>query len=134
MDNLIWIIYIIDTLLDSVLGFGIVIAVALSIFLIIVLVNLGEARNTAETHNGNAYYKNKATYWEAYNTKRPLVILCFLIPVLILIPSKTTAYKLLAIYGGVELLKTPEMQEIGGKGMEVLNKAMNEYLDESTGE
>jgi glucan phosphoethanolaminetransferase (alkaline phosphatase superfamily) len=48
-----------------------------------------------------------------------------------LVPSKETAYKMLAAYGVESLVTNPEVQKLGGKSLDVINKAMDEYLKES---
>jgi len=48
-----------------------------------------------------------------------------------LVPDKETSYVLLAAYGVQEIASNDKVQELGGKSLEVLEKAMNEYLKES---
>ena len=47
-----------------------------------------------------------------------------------LLPTKDTAYKMLAAYGVQSIVTNPEVQKLGGKSLDVLNKAMDEYLQE----
>lgn len=49
----------------------------------------------------------------------------------IIIPSKDTAYTMLAAYAGSEIVQTEEMKEIGGKSFEVLNKFLDDYLEDT---
>ena len=46
------------------------------------------------------------------------------------IPSRDTAYKMLAAYGVQEIMVTDEAKKIGSKSLEVLDKAMSDYLGE----
>lgn len=46
------------------------------------------------------------------------------------VPSKDTAYKMLAAYGAQELAEMEEAKEVGGKAYEALNKILDDYLDE----
>ena len=47
------------------------------------------------------------------------------------IPERDTAYKMLAAYGVEEAIKLPQVQGIADKSLQVLNKAMDDYLKES---
>ena len=47
-----------------------------------------------------------------------------------LIPSKDTAYKMLAAYGVTEIATNDKVKELGGKSLQVLEKAMDEYIKE----
>ena len=49
-----------------------------------------------------------------------------------LLPTKDTAYKMLAAYGVTELVKSEDVRRLGSKSLEVLEKAMNSYIEEST--
>ncbi len=48
-----------------------------------------------------------------------------------LMPSKDTAYKMLAAYGVTEIAQSEEAKRLAGKSLEVLERAMDEYLAES---
>lgn len=48
-----------------------------------------------------------------------------------LVPTKATAYKMLAAYGVTEIAQNESVQNLGGKSLEVLEKAMDDYLKES---
>lgn len=72
-------------------------------------------------------------YPEFYKSLWPLkVFLLISIPLLFFIPSKDTAYKMLAAYGVQSIITNPEVQKLGGKSLDVLNKTMDEYLQEGT--
>lgn len=45
-----------------------------------------------------------------------------------LIPSEETAYKMLAAYGVTEIVNNEDAKRLGGKSLEVLESAMDEYL------
>jgi len=47
------------------------------------------------------------------------------------IPERDTAYKMLAAYGVEEAIKLPQVQGVADKSLQVLNKAMDDYLKES---
>ncbi len=69
---------------------------------------------------------------EFYKSLWPLKVFLFIsIPLLFLIPTKETAYKMLAAYGVESLVTNPEVQKLGGKSLDVINKAMDDYLKES---
>lgn len=48
----------------------------------------------------------------------------------LLIPNKETSYKMLAAYGTVELVTNETVQKYAGGSLQVLDKAMTEYLGE----
>ena len=45
-----------------------------------------------------------------------------------LMPSKDTAYKMLAAYGVAEIADNERVKNLGGKSLEVLEQAMDDYL------
>ena len=116
LDNLVWIVYLIDVFCGD--NDGVIILIALGacgwLFVKVGVVDTGCPWHTAAL---------KLPNWPAYLIVSLMVLSNF-------IPSKDTAYKMLAIYGGVELLQQPEIQEVGGKGLDVLNKVMDDYLQE----
>lgn len=66
-----------------------------------------------------------------YPTKtRYYFLLAFFILSCNLIPNKDTCYAMLAAYGVESIVTNPEVQKLGGKSLDVLNKAMDEYLEE----
>ena len=50
------------------------------------------------------------------------------------IPTKDTAYKMLAAYGVQEVVKNDEVQKLAGKSLLVLEKAMDSYIKEGKAE
>lgn len=50
-----------------------------------------------------------------------------------LIPERDTAYKMLAAYGVESVVANPDVQKLGGKSLQVLEKAMDDYLKETNG-
>jgi hypothetical protein len=54
--------------------------------------------------------------------------------VIVFVPSQKTAYTMLAAYGVQHVAENPQVQELAGDSLKVLNKAMKEYLadDEPT--
>lgn len=49
----------------------------------------------------------------------------------ILTPDKETSYAMLATYGVQTVAESEQVQEVAGKSLRVLEKYMDEYLDES---
>lgn len=47
-----------------------------------------------------------------------------------LIPDKEDSYAILAAYGVEEIISNEKVKDVAGKSLEVLEKAMSEYLDE----
>ena len=48
-------------------------------------------------------------------------------------PSKSTMYQMLAVKGLTDLSENEKVQELGGKSLEVLEKAMDDYLKDDEG-
>jgi len=115
LDNLVWIVYLLDVILGD--KFEVV------LFLFIVMTALGMLGRFVGDEIGEKLDKTfirKSIYIPT--------ILLFIFQTLA--PTTTTAYKMLAVYGGVEIIKSPEVQKLGGKGIEVLNKVLDDYLKE----
>jgi hypothetical protein len=129
--DLIWIIYFIDVL-SSGGGYG-----ALAFLTLICsagLVGFRQANySTYDSDNEDSgCYKGKRTNL-AYNSIFKWMLTTFIVLVLLesFLPSKNTAYKMLAAYGATELAQTDEAARIGSKSLEVLEKFMDDYLKES---
>lgn len=121
--TLAWIIYFIDVLCDNKL-FGFLTAV-LTLLWVIGFVASITAKLCGETD------KEAVDYLALYKSLWPLkVVTGILLLYTMLIPSKETAYKMLAAYGVESIVTNEKVQELGGKSLEVLEKAMGEYLDE----
>ena len=79
----------------------------------------------------NVTKKGREQFMSIYKSLWPLktfvVVMCVLSTV---VPDKDTAYKMLAAYGVESIVTNPEVQKLGGKSLDVLNKAMDEYLQE----
>lgn len=129
MDNLIWIIYLIDTVLNTVGGLKVLLIVLtvissivlFGVFLHITLDMKGEGKREAL----NTFFK-----W----FKKGYVPLFVSVLLLGLIPNKSTAYKMLAVYGVDELAQVEEVQNISEKSLKVIHKIMDEYLEEEEAE
>ena len=65
------------------------------------------------------------------NTKPPksLAITGFLLLLIVgLTPDRETLYTMVAAYTVQDIAQSPKVQELAGKSLEVVNKAMDEYL------
>lgn len=115
MDNLVWAIYFIDTLTSE--GGNSIVGVLLFVI------------------TAFCFFMRKEIEIEL-DAKLPLKLMTSMAAVLFLygalMPSKDTAYKMLAAYGVTEIAQNEEVQKIGGKSLAVLEKAMDEYLGESS--
>jgi hypothetical protein len=60
------------------------------------------------------------------NSKKCLIVFCCFAPISIFIPSKSTMHAMLAAEAATEVLKHPEVQKIGGRALEILNKKLDE--------
>lgn len=76
--------------------------------------------------------ENRQKFMMIYKSFWPLkTFVVMMILFSVLLPTKETAYKMLAAYGVESLVTNPEVQKLGGKSLDVINKAMDDYLKES---
>lgn len=63
------------------------------------------------------------------NPPKSLAITGFLVLLIVaLTPNKETLYTMVAAHTVQDIATSPEVQELAGKSLEVINKAMDEYL------
>lgn len=122
MENLILVVYLIDILCND--GMRFIIFVSTIILFVIALVS--KLHQSEAIERGNDELKE---YWQNFGFRRYILYGFMVLTLLVGIPSKDTAYKLLAIYGGIEVINNPDVQQLGNKGYKVLNKIMDEYLE-----
>lgn len=81
------------------------------------------SRASESEHYAHLYYNlpTKAIMWCCI----PLVVAS------LLVPDKDTMYTILAAYGVQEVAENEDVQEFAGKSLDVLEKAMDEYLAEN---
>jgi hypothetical protein len=119
INNLPWILYAIDTLTQSFSGLAIVTGLVTVLFI-----------GTTALSFDDMCMKDG----EAFRSKMPYkTLVCWLVFTTLwstFVPDREDAHKYLAVWGGVELIQQPEIQSLGGKGIDVINKAMDEYLAE----
>lgn len=128
MENLVWIIYLIDVLTQPMRGLG----VLLVIFFVAGLV-LHVAYALCDTSEGAK--KDDKDFIKLYKSlpiKTVTVVSFVLLLLSNLIPTKDTAYKMLAAYGVSEVAKSENVQELMGDGMEVLKITLKDYKDKLT--
>lgn len=77
-----------------------------------------------------AVSQREIDYWESFGSKRYSLPAIVLLAVALVTPNESSAYKIMAVYGGVELLQTDEAKKLSSKSLDVLNKVMDDYLDE----
>lgn len=115
LSNLVWIIYTLDVILGS--------KPEMVTFILLAIAGLGILGRIVDDEVGKDLAKSCLS--------KVVVIPAILMVIFqLIVPSKETAYKMLAIYGGVSVIQSPEVQKLGGKGVAVLNKVMDEYLQE----
>ncbi len=116
--DLMWIIYFIDVVCGLHWPFimaGIILAAGTVAW---IPLSIEESKDDVEAYG--------RVYW-----RRILPICLPLLLVFSFIPNKQTAYTMLAAYGVTELAQNERVQELGSKSLEVIEKAMNQYLEES---
>jgi hypothetical protein len=131
--TLAWIIYLIETLdISRGLGFlGAIGVIAWVIGLIFSIeANLAISNKTAR--NPERSPDSSDGYLKIYHQLWPLKLLvCVMLTLAVLLPTKETAYTMLAAYGVESIVTNDKVQEFGGKSLDVINKAMDNYLQQS---
>lgn len=81
--------------------------------------------------NEDIKHEDSQKFLSVYRSMWPLkTFVIITITLSVVLPNKDTAYKMLAAYGVQTIIENPDVQKLGGKSLEVLNKAMDEYLQE----
>ena len=123
--NLVTIIYLAD-IVPTALRLPLVMsAFVLVVSAVICLIQMDVYDNDQED---STYYKGKRFIQNAASFKPYVIAWLAFAFINSLIPSSGTAYKMMAAYGVTEIAKTEEMRSLGGKSLEVLDKAMSDYL------
>lgn len=117
MSDLVWIVYFVDTVFRSVS----ILNGTLSFCAFLSLVAYLVYRIHCDIYNLTPKVKV---------TDLPIKKVIFTIFTLSLLPSKDTAYKMMAVYAGTEVMQSEQATEIGNKSLKVINKVMDEYLAE----
>lgn len=123
MDNLVLVIYLVGVIKPLLL----VVWVSVLVLLFISLMS-GGCLSDAKGRRDEV----KIKYWEEFGFKRYLISALLLTTLGVAIPTPSTAYTMLAAYAGVEVAQNEEVQELGGKGLEVLNKVIDDYLEKDS--
>jgi hypothetical protein len=134
MDSLVWIIYLIDTLDKIALpGYGTFFTVILfgylAYFMKCLVINglLGEEREQEVARKMQIPFASWG--W------RILVVLLFGVCTVghifnTMLPTKDTAYKMLAAYAVQEIAENEDVQRIGGKSLLLVERTIEKYIDE----
>jgi hypothetical protein len=120
LDNLALVIYIVEKL-NSTLALTWVVICLLVLALAVKLTHMDNAVKQKSEEN--------IKYWSKFGFKRYTLPLCPLLLLALALPNQTSAYKILAVYTGVEIIQNPEIQAVSGKGLKVIDKVLNTYLD-----
>lgn len=128
MENLIWIIYLIDVLTQPMMGLG---------FMLILFLVVGTVLHICYhlCDDSDDASSDDKTFIKMYNglpVKTVTVVSFVLLLLSNLIPTQDTAYKMLAAYGVSEVAKSENVQELMGDGMEVLKITLKDYKDKLT--
>lgn len=125
MENLIWIIYLIDVLTQPMRGLGMLLVSSFVVGLVLHIVYvLGDT-----SENANKDDKDFIKLYKSLPIKTVTVISFTLLLLSNLIPTQDTAYKMLAAYGVSEVAQSGNVQELMGDGMEVLKITLKDYKD-----
>jgi hypothetical protein len=122
MDNLIWVIYLIDVVCGDMKGIGAFCFIGLVVTLFMFILVKCDPIN---------YRGDKVLSSGMSNFKWGVCSVVFLTPLTLsnFIPSQDTAYKMLAVYGVNEVSKSENVQELMGDGMDILKLTLKDYKD-----
>lgn len=121
--DLVWVIYFIDVFCGSTTGMGFIGTILTILWVAVSFVNSVFQVDT------KASEEEKAIIAEINSNIWPVKVLApLLISLAFFLPNTETAYKMLAAYGLQELVMNEKVQELGGKSLSVIEKAMDEYL------
>lgn len=129
MDNLIWVIYLIDVLTQPMKGLAIMLVVLFIVGLVLHVVY--SLCDTSE-----AAHRSDIDFIRMYKSLpvKTVTIVSFVILLLSnFIPSKDTAYKMLAVYGVSEVAKSDNVKELMGDGMDILKLTLKDYKEKLEG-
>ena len=116
MENLVWVIYLIDVLCSGWGGLG----------LILFVLGSGSSILYVAGH----FDEDLTEICERLPIKSTTVVCVVLLLLGNLIPTKETAYKMLLAYGAVEVVQNEDVQEVFGDGLDILKLTIKEYKDE----
>lgn len=122
-----FIIYLIEVICDNK-GIGILAFIGCFAWIVGFVVYCISNTATSDDQNYDSYQAYIKTYKNLWGTK--VAIIC-LVTIANLLPSKESAYIMLAAYGVEKVIDNPQVQELAGNSLKVLDKAMKDYLEES---
>tara|TARA_R110001592_G_C13193003_1_gene753626 strand:- start:73867 stop:74247 length:381 start_codon:yes stop_codon:yes gene_type:complete len=117
MDNLIWVIYLIDVVCKDMNGLGFL------LFMFMIVSGAGYAIGHFTKDDESADPIRELPLGRVFSF---CILMLFLSN---LIPSQDTAYKMLAVYGVSEVSKSENVQELMGDGMDILKLTLKDYKD-----
>lgn len=122
--SLMWMIYFIDVICGDWFGLGFVLGI---VFLFGCVLSIIKCVALA-SENPDKDEEDFLRFAERFPLKTMITVPLTISFLSSFIPSQDTAYKMLAAYGVEEIVSNEKVQELGGKSLEVLEKAMDEYL------
>lgn len=136
MEHLALIIYLIDFLcvgtFSGFILFGLIPIGCLIIYWRAYTCATMDAEDTSNTDNTIAEANTLLITLTKYPVKTVHVVFITYALFSMLTPSKETAYKILAVYAGTQVLQTDAATELGSKSIKVLNKILDEYIEEDS--
>jgi hypothetical protein len=117
MDNLIWVIYLIDVVCGDMDGLGFLLVVTT----IFSFIGYSIGHFTKEDRSADGL--RELPLGKIFSACITILMLSNLIP------SQDTAYKMLAVYGVNEVSKSENVQELMGDGLDILKLTLKDYKD-----
>lgn len=124
MENLVWVIYLIDVLTQPMAGIGFVLFLSMisAIVLHVVYALCDKDSPSPDDIKFINFYKSLPVKTIGITSMLTLVVSN-------LIPSQDTAYKMLAVYGVSEVANNQNVQELMGDGMDILKLTLKDYKE-----
>ena len=124
MNDLMWILYWIEVLGNA--G-SLICIVSFSVIGVVLFIGcwFPVVIEECRAHNEDKY---RGLYKTLLTKILPMAIVFLCVSAFI--PSRAVMYQMLAVKGLTDLTQHERVQELGGKSLDVLEKAMNEYLNE----
>ena len=124
MENLVWVIYLIDVLTQPMAGVGFMLFLCMIAALVLHVVYA-----LCDKDNPSSDESQFINFYKGLPVKTVGITSMLLLLVSNLIPSQDTAYKMLAVYGVSEVANNQNVQELMGDGMDILKLTLKDYKE-----
>ena len=125
--DLIFVVYLIDTVIPAIIGLKVGTFVTATTIFVALIVWWCFTLDDYHLDDEEKEAKIKNTIKPRFKCVFSLLSVGL---ILSLVPSKDTAYKMMAVYAGQELIALEGTKEVGSKAYQALNKVLDDFLVE----